>query len=52
MVKAIQELKTENDELKDKLAKFEQVQNMLVKKMEALELKDNDVKAVNLDEKK
>jgi Chaperone of endosialidase len=58
MVKAIQELKTENDELKnrnetleERLAKYEHIQKLLVKKMEELELRDNDVNAVKLGKK-
>jgi trimeric autotransporter adhesin len=65
MVKAIQELsegllaeKSKNDELKnrnasleERLAKYELMQNMLVKKMEALESNKNDLKEVKLGEK-
>ncbi|NOS84833.1 MAG: hypothetical protein HOP31_06815 [Ignavibacteria bacterium] len=45
MIKAIQELKSENDELKDKLAKFEEMQSVLAVEIE--KLKDNRIKAVN-----
>lgn len=45
MVKAIQELKTENDELKDKLAQFENMQNVLAGEIE--KLKNNGIKEVN-----
>jgi hypothetical protein len=58
VVKAIQDLKIENDELKNKnenleerLAKYEQMQNTLVKKMEELESKNSEVKEVKLGEK-
>lgn len=58
MVKSIQELKAENDELKNKnvsleerLAKYEQMQNTLVKKMEELESKNKDLKEVKFGEK-
>ena len=58
MVKAIQDLnskcgdlKTENDELKDKLAKFEEMQNMLVLEIEKLKSNDIDLKEVKLGEK-
>ncbi|MEO8512977.1 MAG: tail fiber domain-containing protein [Ignavibacteria bacterium] len=48
MVKAIQELKAENDELKDKLANFEQTQSMLVSEIEKLKAKDNETREVKL----
>ena len=58
MVKAIQELKAENDDLKNKnesleerLTKYDQIQNTLVKKMEELELKNKDTKEIILGEK-
>jgi hypothetical protein len=43
MVKAIQELKAENNGLKDKLDKFERMQSVLASKIEKLKLKDNEV---------
>jgi len=45
MVKAIQELKAENDELKEKLSKFENLQNVLAGEIE--KLKNNGIKEVN-----
>lgn len=62
VVKAIQDLKaekdteiaglkSENDELKIKLAKFEEMQSMLVKKMEEFESKSSDAKEIKLGEK-
>ena len=51
MVKAIQELKEENDGLKDKLAKFEQMQNMMANEIEKLKSKENESKEVKLTEK-
>jgi trimeric autotransporter adhesin len=48
MVKSIQELKAENDELKNKLDKFEQMQNVLVNEIEKLKSKDGDIKEVKL----
>jgi hypothetical protein len=43
MVKAIQELKAENNELKDKIEKFERMQNVLVSEIEKLKSKDVEV---------
>jgi hypothetical protein len=43
MVKAIQELKIENDELKEKLIKFEQMQSFLVSEIEKLKSKDGEI---------
>ena len=43
MVKAIQELKIENDELKEKLSKFEQTQNYLVGEIEKLKTKEGEI---------
>ncbi|MFC2093453.1 tail fiber domain-containing protein [Bacteroidota bacterium] len=43
MVKAIQELKIENDELKEKLAKFEQMQNYLANEIEKLKSKEGEI---------
>jgi hypothetical protein len=40
MVKAIQELKAENNELKDKIEKFERMQNVLVSEIEKLKSKN------------
>ncbi len=58
MVKAIQELKTENDELKNKnesleerLTKYEQMQNILVKKLEKMDSKNADIKEIKIGEK-
>ncbi len=51
MVKAIQELKSENDELKDKLAKFEEMQSMLVGEIEKMKSTNNSIKEVKLTEK-
>lgn len=51
MVKAIQELKAENDELKDKLSKFEQIQNILAVEIDKLKSKDKEYKEVKLGEK-
>lgn len=51
MVKAIQELKTENDELKDKLAKFEEMQNMLAGEIEKIKSNNNSIKEIKLTEK-
>ena len=57
MVKAIQELnskcedlETENDVLRDKLAKFEQMQNMLVGEIEKIKSKDSNTKEVRVTE--
>ncbi|MGA3286813.1 MAG: tail fiber domain-containing protein [Bacteroidota bacterium] len=46
MVKALQELKTENSELKDKLDKFERMQKVLVSEIEQLKSKDIEFKQV------
>jgi trimeric autotransporter adhesin len=46
MVKAIQELKVENNELKDKLDNFERMQNVLVAEIEKLKSKDAGFKQV------
>jgi hypothetical protein len=46
MVKAIQELKAENNELKDKLDKFERIQTVLVTEIEKLKSKDVEFKQV------
>jgi len=43
MVKAIQELKIENDELKEKLSKFEQMQNYLVGEIEKLKSNEGEI---------
>ena len=51
MVKAIQELKTENDELKEKLAKFEEVQSVLAGEIEKMKSTNNSIKEVKLTEK-
>jgi hypothetical protein len=51
MVKAIQELKTENDELKDKLAKFEEMQNVMAGEIEKMKLNNSGIKEVKLTEK-
>lgn len=52
MVKAIQQLKAENNELKAKLAQFEQVQKLLVSKMEKLESTGSQIKEVKMSENK
>ncbi len=49
MIKAIQELKTENDELKERLAKYEEVQNMLANEIEKMKAKDEMLKQVQHD---
>jgi hypothetical protein len=58
MIKAIQELNTENDklrtenvELKQMFTEFQQTQSRLINKVEQLELKDSDVKEIKLGEK-
>jgi hypothetical protein len=51
MVKAIQELKNENDELKDKLAKFEEMQNLMAVEIEKIKSNNSDVKEVKLGSK-
>jgi cell division septum initiation protein DivIVA len=51
MVKAIQELKSENDELKDKLAKFEQMQSVLAGEIVKLKSNNADTKEAKLTEK-
>lgn len=58
MIKAIQELNTENDklrtenvELKQMFSEFQQTQSKLIKKIEQIELKDTDVKEIKLGEK-
>ena len=58
MIKAIQELKNENDilrtenvKLKQMFSEFQQTQSKLIKKIEQIELKDTDVKEIKLGEK-
>ena len=58
MVKAIQDLKKENDELKattvelkNKLTKFEQLQNVLVTEIEKLKINNDETTKVSFDEK-
>jgi hypothetical protein len=51
MVKAIQELKTENDELKEKLAKFEEMQNVMAGEIEEMKSNNSGIKEVKLTEK-
>jgi len=51
MVKAIQELKTENDLLKDKLAKFEEMQSVLAGEIEKMRSNNSSLKEVKLTEK-
>ncbi len=46
MVKAIQELKAENNALKDKLEKFERIQTVLVSEIEKLKSKDVELTQV------
>jgi len=48
MVKAIQELKIENDELKQKLSKYEQVQSYLVSEIEKLNSKEGEILKTSL----
>ncbi|MDH3267506.1 MAG: tail fiber domain-containing protein [Ignavibacteria bacterium] len=48
MVKAIQDLKKENDVLKAKLTKFEQAQNILVTEIENLKTNDSETSKVSL----
>ncbi len=51
MVKAIQELKTENDELKGKLAKFEEMQSLMAVEIEKIKSNNSEVKEIKLGEK-
>ena len=58
LIKAIQELKNENDilrtenvKLKQMFSEFQQTQSKLIKKIEQIELKDTDVKEIKLGEK-
>ncbi len=51
MVKAIQELKSENDELIEKLAKFEEMQNVLAGEIEKIKSGSGSIKEVKLTEK-
>jgi trimeric autotransporter adhesin len=46
MVKAIQELKSENDELKEKIARFEQMQIMLAGEIEKIKENNNEINKV------
>lgn len=46
MVKAIQELKAENDELKNRLTKFEEMQNLLAVELMKIKAKDEMLKQV------
>ena len=48
IVKAIQDLKKENDELKARLIKFEQVQNTLTTEIQKLETNNNEATKVSL----
>lgn len=48
MVKAIQELKSENDELKEKLAKFEEMQSVLAGEIEKIRSNNNETREVKL----
>ncbi len=48
VVKAVQELKAENDELKDKLAKFEQLQSVLAGEIEKMKSGNNETREVKL----
>jgi hypothetical protein len=50
MVKAIQQLKAENDELKAKLAQFEQTQKLLLSKIEKIESTGSQIKEVKMSE--
>ena len=51
MVKAIQELKSENDLLKNKLAKFEEMQSVLAGEIEKMKSNNFSIKEVKLTEK-
>ena len=51
VVKAIQDLKAENDELKDRLAKYEQLQTQLASEIEKLKSKDSEVSEVKFNGK-
>ncbi|MCW9065195.1 MAG: tail fiber domain-containing protein, partial [Ignavibacteriaceae bacterium] len=48
IVKAIQDLKKENDELKNRLMKFEQMQNTLTTEIQKLEANNNENTKVSL----
>jgi len=52
MIKAIQELKVENDELKEKLTKLEQMQNLLASEIEKMKLNNMNTKEVKLGDNK
>ncbi|MBE2217557.1 MAG: tail fiber domain-containing protein [Ignavibacteria bacterium] len=51
MVKAIQELKAENDKLKDKLAKFEEMQIMLAGEISKMKYGNSSIKEIKMSEK-
>jgi hypothetical protein len=58
MVKAIQELNSENDklrnenvELKQMFLELQKTQNLMVKKVEQLESKDSELKEIKMSEK-
>ncbi len=51
IVKAIQDLKKENDDLKARLIKFEQMQNTLTAEIEKLVANNNEITKVSLGEK-
>jgi len=51
IVKAIQDLKKENDELKTRLTKSEQMQNMLVAEIDKLKTNSTEITKVSLGEK-
>jgi len=51
VVKAIQDLKAVNDELKDRLAKYEQLQTQLASEIEKLKSKDSEVSEVKFNGK-
>ena len=51
MVKAIQELKSENDELKDKLAKLEEMQIMLAGEISKMKHGNSSIKEIKMSEK-
>ena len=51
IVKAIQDLKKENDELRARLIKFEQMQNTLTAEIEKLVANNNEITKVSLGEK-
>ena len=51
MVKAMQELKAENDELKRKLTEYEQTQALIISEIEKLKSLKSETKEIKLGEK-